>query len=198
MRRVSPSVRRDGPASHRGGQCARLTGCDEGETEQHPTERRRRRPGYSTCRMRPDSHHGLRGAVVILLLVLTATAPARAQRRHKWWQSPEVKAELGLTDAKSAVLDEIFQSTRPKQRELMEELQREEGRLSDLIRAMEAEEEEVTRQIENVERVRSALSKTRILMLYRMHRELSVDQRTALHDWMGRNRSHQGHPSSCR
>ncbi len=139
-----------------------------------------------------------RRSLVILLLVLTAAIPARGQRRHKWWQSDEVKIELGLTDARSAILEEIFQLTKPRQRELMEELQHEEERLSDLIRVMEAEEGEVIRQIENVEKVRSALSKTRILMLYRMHRALSADQRAALHDWMRRNRRHQGHPSSCR
>ena len=59
----------------------------------------------------------------------------------------------------------------------MQSLNEEEAGLSELIDAMEADEWEITLQIDKVESARSALSKTRILMLYRMHRELSQDQR---------------------
>ena len=60
-----------------------------------------------------------------------------------------------------------------------------------LIDAMEADEWEVTLQIDKVEAARNALSKIRTLMLYRMHRALSAAQRDALRDASDRNGRHQ-------
>ena len=57
------------------------------------------------------------------------------------------------------------------------------------MHAMQAEEWEVTLQIDKVESARGALSKTRILMLYRMHKELSATQLDGLHDLRDRRRS---------
>lgn len=71
-------------------------------------------------------HRGRAVALVSLLLVLVATDAAAVQRRHKWWQSDEVPAELELTDETSAALEAIFQAARARQRELMRELGREE------------------------------------------------------------------------
>ena len=127
------------------------------------------------------------GAFVIVMAVLMA-APAAAAQRYKWWASDEVKAELGLTEAQSEDLEEIFQATQPQLKEMMQELNREEDELSAILHAMEAEEWEVTRQIHKVESARSALSKTRILMLYRMHRELTAEQLDAFHEMRDRRR----------
>ena len=142
-------------------------------------------------------HRGRAAALAGVLLVLVAIDDAAAQRRHKWWQSDEVKAELELTDEASAALEAIFQAARPRQRELMRELRREEETLSRVIRAPEAREAAVIRQIDRVERVRSALSRGRILMLYRMRRELTAEQRDALREWLRRpQRDRQ--PPACR
>ena len=54
---------------------------------------------------------------------------------------------------------------------------------------MQVEEWEVTLQIDKVESARGALSKTRILMLYRMHKELPATQLDGLHDLWDRRRS---------
>ena len=108
-----------------------------------------------------------------------------------------MKAELGLTDETSAALEAIFQTARPRQRELVRELRREERALSRVIRAPDAGEAAVIRQIDRVERVRGALSRGRILMLYRMRRELTAGQREALREWMRGNRRHR-QPSARR
>lgn len=129
--------------------------------------------------------------LVCLILVLPAAA---APQRAKWWQSDEVRSALELTDDTSATLEEIFRTTRPVLLELMQKLKREERTLSGQIRAAEAGEAEVIRQIDRVEDARSALSRQRILMLYRMHRELSATQRDALREWMRRN-PHSGRRS---
>ena len=60
------------------------------------------------------------------------------------------------------------------------------------MHAMQAEEWEVTLQIDKVESARSALSKTRILMLYRMHKMLSPEQLDGLHRLSERRRSTRG------
>ena len=87
-------------------------------------------------------------------------------------------------------LEEIFQAMRPRQRELVERLRGEEKALATIMHAPDAAEWEVTLQIDKVETTRSALGKARTLMLYRMHRVLTAEQRDALHDlWERRRRS---------
>ena len=135
-------------------------------------------------------------AFATLTLVIANSAEAR--QRHRWWQSTEMKAELGLTDEQSESLEDIYQSSLPDLRSLMQELNQEEAELSELIDAMEADEWEITLQIDKVESARSALSKTRILMLYRMHRELSLDQRDAMREWNENNGRRPRRPSPNR
>ncbi|MCY4028719.1 MAG: Spy/CpxP family protein refolding chaperone [Acidobacteria bacterium] len=135
-----------------------------------------------------------RGGPWVVLAALALLAPqaedAEGSQRHKWWQSDAVKAELDLTDGQSAELEEIFQAMRPRQKELVERLRVEEEALAAIMQAPDAAEWEVTLQIDRVETTRSALSKTRTLMLYRMHRVLAPPQRDALHDlWERRRRS---------
>ena len=114
---------------------------------------------------------------------------ATAAQRHRWWASDEVKQELKLTNTQTKNIEAIFQSFRPKLKELHQVLQKEEEQLANLMHAMQAEEWEVTLQIDKVESARGALSKTRILMLYRMHKELSATQLDGLHDLRDRRRS---------
>ena len=127
--------------------------------------------------------------VVLLAAVLSSAVAAEATQRFKWWQSHEVASEIGLTDEQGADIEAIFQSLRPKLRELAHRLRREEDELTAIMHAMQAEEWEVALQIDKVEAARGALSKTRTLMLYRMHRTLSADQLEALHAMWERRRS---------
>ena len=134
-----------------------------------------------------------RWRIPAVLLVAAALIPltpdANAAQRFKWWQSDEVQGEVGLTEEQQADLEAIFQAIRPKLRELMQRLEREEDGLTRIMHAMQAEEWEVGLQIDKVEAARSALSKTRTLMLYRMHRKLTAEQLDALHAMWERRRS---------
>jgi Spy/CpxP family protein refolding chaperone len=129
-------------------------------------------------------------AMVVICVVMTATAVVEAgeqgRRPHRWWQSAEVRALLELTDEQSGGLDKIYRRTLPKQRESMRRLNAEERTLSELVADMDVEEIDVTRQIDRVEAARSELSKTRILMVFRMHRVLTETQRSSLDEWMKR------------
>ena len=129
-------------------------------------------------------------AVVVLVTVLCFSVPADATQRFKWWQSDAVAAEINLTPEQAADIEAIFQSLRPKLREQARRLHREEDELTAIMHAMQAEEWEVALQIDRVEAARSALSKTRTLMLYRMHKTLSAEQSEALHAMWERRRSH--------
>ena len=129
-------------------------------------------------------------AVVVLVTVLCFSVLADATQRFKWWQSDAVAAEIDLTPEQAADIEAIFQSLRPKLREQARRLHREEDELTAIMHAMQAEEWEVALQIDRVEAARSALSKTRTLMLYRMHKTLSAEQSEALHAMWERRRSH--------
>lgn len=127
---------------------------------------------------------GLLGLLVLTASALEANEQGRV--RHRWWHSEEVRTELDLTDEQSTSLDRIYQQTLPKQRESMRRLNAEEMTLSQLIGDMNVQEIDVTRQIDRVEAARSELSKTRILMVFRMYRVLSAAQRETLDEWRAR------------
>ncbi len=141
-----------------------------------------------------------RTAPVLALLSLTMlTLPVleaneQGRVRHRWWHSEEVRTELDLTDEQSTSLDRIYQQTLPKQRESMRRLNAEELTLSHLIADMNVQEIDVTRQIDRVEAARSELSKTRILMVFRMYRVLTAAQRETLNEWRTREND-DGRPS---
>lgn len=110
---------------------------------------------------------------------------------HKWWQSEEYQRALGLTAEQSARIEQIFQTTLPKLRESKEALDRLEAQLAQAIRQDNPDEAEVARLIDRVETARSELSKIRALMLFRMHRVLTPEQRDQLrrlHDRRDRRR----------
>ncbi|HIM14251.1 MAG TPA: hypothetical protein EYM31_00640, partial [Acidobacteria bacterium] len=94
------------------------------------------------------------------LAILATSQPANAAQGYKWWASEETKQELKLTDPQADQLENIFQSLRPKLKELVQVLKQEEEQLAAIMHTMLAEEWEVTLQIDKVESARSALSKT--------------------------------------
>lgn len=120
-----------------------------------------------------------------VLLALAVSAPALAGQKAKWWRSETYQRELRLTSDQVARLDQIFHASWPTLKRHKLELDRLETELSQLIAEGTAEESEVLEMIDRVEASRSALGRTRSLMLFRMHRVLSPSQRTtlkALHD----------------
>jgi len=127
-----------------------------------------------------------------VIAVLLAPGAGDAGQRHRWWESGEVRTELGITDEQSAALGEIWEEAAPILESLMAALDEEEQILSDLIAEMNAEEWELGLQIDKVETARSAISKARILMLYHMRQELTPAQRTGLTHLMEKRRAAAG------
>jgi hypothetical protein len=120
--------------------------------------------------------------------------------RTKWWQDAQWRAELGLSDKQSANIDRIFEVEMVKLRAMREELNKLEATLAQMVKADNASLAVLT---ENWERVGTLLSesyKTRQLMIFRIHRELSVEQRAklqAMFDRLEANRR-QGDPNRRR
>jgi Spy/CpxP family protein refolding chaperone len=125
-----------------------------------------------------------RGLIWFLVLVLAVPAAAGAQG-FKWWQSDKFKTDLTLSADQTARLEEVYQSLLPKLTAGKEDLDRLESGLSKLIAEGVAPEGDVMKMVDQVERSRADLAKSRTLMIYRMHRILTVDQRAkmnALHE----------------
>ncbi len=122
-------------------------------------------------------------ACLLALVLGIGTGAARTTeqgRPLKWWQNPACKSQVGLSTAQTTEIERIFQSVRDELRAEKLELERQEAALSRLLSDPDADEAVVVRTIDRVEAARSALAKTRTLMLYRMHRLLSPDQRARL------------------
>lgn len=110
----------------------------------------------------------------------------------KWWQV--YKNELRLTPEQCSRIDAVFEATFPQLRASYEELNKREEQLSTLISANDATEAQVLRLADQIEAIRSELSKTRVLMLFRMRRVLSPEQRNKLQELQKEQERDRGGP----
>ncbi len=113
-------------------------------------------------------------AAVVSAVALLAPAAASAQG-FKWWQSETFKRELGLTADQSAKIEAIFQKTVPVLRQEKDALDRAQADFNQMIEA--SDDAQVMAQVGVVEVARSELNKSRTMMLLRMRRVLTPDQR---------------------
>jgi Spy/CpxP family protein refolding chaperone len=118
--------------------------------------------------------------VLLLTSVLTATPAFAGATKFKWWQSERFIRELALTSDQQARLESIFKSSWPSLEACKGDLDRLDTELSKLIADGTTPETQVIQQIDRVEASRSALGRARSLMLYRMYRVLTPDQRAKL------------------
>ena len=118
--------------------------------------------------------------IVLLATPLLSAAGEQPPRLSKWWLSSEGRAAIGVTDRQSAEIERIFQSVLPDLRAEKLALEHQEKELTRLLGTDGADEAVVIRTIDRVEAARSALAKTRTLMLYRMRRVLAPEQRVRL------------------
>jgi Spy/CpxP family protein refolding chaperone len=99
---------------------------------------------------------------------------------NKWWQDEKIKAELRLSAEQSTRIEEIFTPSFAKMTDKYAELGRREEQLSNLISGNDVTEAQLLKEADQVEALRSSLSKERTLMLFRMRRVLSTEQRSKL------------------
>ena len=120
------------------------------------------------------------------------------RRPPRWWADEPERSELGITDQQSAAIEQIWQNAFPRLKELRQRLDQLEETLSQMIRDA-ADEAAVMAHVDKVESTRTEANKARVLMLYRMNRVLTPEQRIkvkALHD--RRESSRRGSPDRHR
>ena len=113
---------------------------------------------------------------------------SRPQDPHRWkyWMNPEYRKELGITDAQSAKIEEIFQTLFPPQRANFREAEKLEPVLASMIKESTADVSAVKALAERVEKLHADRRTMRAVMLYKMGLVLSPEQRVKLEEFTKR------------
>jgi Spy/CpxP family protein refolding chaperone len=114
--------------------------------------------------------------------------------RWKWWINPEHRRELGITDAQSAQIDQIFESSMPAQRANWQEAEKLQAILTKTLKDSIADVATVTQQVERIEKLHAERRTMRAVMIYRMNLVLTPEQRgklEAFHKRRDENRRRQ-------
>jgi Spy/CpxP family protein refolding chaperone len=110
-------------------------------------------------------------------------AEAAKAKNHKWWRSPEMRAEFGITDDQSVQLEAVFQSFVAALKSGMTDVDRYQKEVSKLMAAPQVSEVDVIQAINRLEAAKADLGRTRSLMLFRMYRLLTPEQRSKVKRW---------------
>jgi Spy/CpxP family protein refolding chaperone len=100
--------------------------------------------------------------------------------RVPWWIAADTRADLGISDKQSKDIDDIFQETLPSLRAAKDELDKLDEAVTKLIKEGTADVSVIARQVAQAEQARANVTTKRTVMLYRMHRLLTPDQRAKL------------------
>lgn len=101
-------------------------------------------------------------------------------RPKPWWADDKVKKELGLTAEQVKAIDDIYSSTKDEWMSYRDATERERKELDRMIAESKLEQWQILRQIDRMETARANSNKTFYMMLYRMNRQLTVEQRLKL------------------
>jgi hypothetical protein len=120
---------------------------------------------------------GVGGSIVRAIAIVLVTPVSLESAR--WWRSSRIVAELRLSPTQAAAIDGIYRSMGAQSADCARGAAAERRRLDDALESEGADDvfEVATSRLADTE---SACRRTRTLMLYRMFRELSVEQRHTL------------------
>jgi Spy/CpxP family protein refolding chaperone len=113
-------------------------------------------------------------------------------RPAPWWADEKSKKELGLTPEQVKELDDIYNSAKDELAADRATFDRERKELDKMIAESKAERWMVTRQIDKTETSRSAMNKLWIMTMYRMHQQLTPEQRVKLQSMADRDKGRGG------
>jgi len=131
---------------------------------------------------------GRRAALVACVVGAMFCAPPASAQGFKWWQSDTFRRELGLTQDQSTKIEAIFQKTLPALRQQKDSLDKAEADFNQMVEA--SDDAQVMAQVGVVEAARSELNKSRTMMLLRMRRVLTPDQRVTFVMLQQQTRNH--------
>ena len=118
-------------------------------------------------------------------------APPASAQGFKWWQSDTFVRGLRLTQEQSTKIEGIFQHTLPALRKEKDALDKAQADFNQMVEA--SDDAQVMAQVGVVEAARSELNKSRTMMLLRMRRVLTPDQRVTFVMLQQQTRNHD-HP----
>jgi Spy/CpxP family protein refolding chaperone len=94
----------------------------------------------------------------------------------EWWNDADVQRQIGLTPEKIASLDRHYRRRSKELAPVVKQWEQEWARLDAMTKAATVDESTYTLQVIAVEDLRSKISESRTVMIYRMFRELSPEQ----------------------
>jgi Spy/CpxP family protein refolding chaperone len=106
--------------------------------------------------------------------------PDQPHQPTKWWIDPKMRAELGITDSQSAAIEAIWSKAFTQRAETYTRLHKLEDTLDQMMLNASADEAAIVAQLDKVEAARTEASKSRVLMLYRINKVLTPDQRAKI------------------
>ena len=106
--------------------------------------------------------------------------PDQGHQIPKWWVDQKLRAELRITDQQSALIEKIWSKDYEKRAETRKRLETLEKQLDQMMIDASADEAAVVALLDKVEAARTEVSKGRVIMLYRMNKVLTPDQRVKL------------------
>jgi len=113
-------------------------------------------------------------------------------RPAPWWADEKSKKELGLTPEQVKELNDIYNSSKDELAADRAAFERERKELDKMIAESKVERWMVRGQIDKTESARSAMNKLWIMTMYRMHQQLTPDQRVKLQSMADRGRGGRG------
>ena len=113
---------------------------------------------------------------IAVALVVMGTSTLHAAK-PQWWRSVVVQRELHLTAAQIARIDEIFRSELFERRRLAREQEALETRLNAVLRDGLVDDDAVSKLVDDVTQAQARRNVSRTLMLFRIYRVLTPEQR---------------------
>jgi Spy/CpxP family protein refolding chaperone len=98
----------------------------------------------------------------------------------QWWSDSEVQKTLGLAEAKVKNISRIYEDRVRRSQQLLERYETERAELNRLTEERQISVEEYAIHVTQVEALRTELNKGRLVMLYRISRELTPEQNKKL------------------
>ncbi len=115
------------------------------------------------------------GVLLLAALASPALAGSPDLPEGKWWKHPRVATEINLTTDQVRVIDDIFARARPKLIDAKAELEKRQGDLQEAIES-NLDRRDISEKVDEVEKARAELQKTRILMVLDMRQALKPEQ----------------------
>jgi Spy/CpxP family protein refolding chaperone len=114
-----------------------------------------------------------------------AVSEAAGGQTSEWWKVPEVQRQVRLAPAQVTALDVLFRGSLAERKRLRAELDRLEAKLQRALEQADLDCETAVTLIDKVERTRAQRNTQRAVMLLRMYKILTADQRMALRQLSG-------------